>query len=92
MGGHGGMDFLMNWRLVDCHRNGLPVDMDVYDAALWSAISPLSEWPVANRSNSIDMPDFTGGSWKRNMPVDHSVKSSNTKFRLQLTQMIQIVS
>lgn len=81
MGGHGGMDFLMNWRLVDCLRNGLPVDMDVYDAALWSAIGPLSEWSVANRSNSIDVPDFTGGSWKRNMPVDLSVKGSNTKFR-----------
>ena len=81
MGGHGGMDFLMNWRLVDCLRNGLPVDMDVYDAALWSAISPLSEWSVANRSNSINVPDFTGGSWKVNKPVDLSLKDSNTKFR-----------
>src|SRR5690606_12142254 len=43
VGGHGGMDFLMDWRLIDCLRNGLPMDMDVYDAAVWSVISPLSE-------------------------------------------------
>src|SRR5699024_1549217 len=40
VGGHGGMDFMMDWRLIDCLRNGLPVDMDVYDAAAWSVITP----------------------------------------------------
>ncbi len=70
VGGHGGMDFLMNWRLIDCLRNGLPLEQDVYDAALWSAIAPLSEQSVANRARSIDVPDFTGGSWKTNAPVD----------------------
>jgi predicted dehydrogenase len=70
VGGHGGMDFMMDWRLIDCLRNGLPLDMDVYDAASWSSIKPLSEISVANRSNSIDVPDFTGGSWKTNKPVD----------------------
>ena len=40
------MDFLMQWRLVDCLRNGLPLDMDCYDAAAWSSIVPLSEWCV----------------------------------------------
>lgn len=80
VGGHGGMDFLMDWRTIDCLRNGLPVDMDVYDAALWSAIAPLSEWSVANRSNSIDVPDFTAGSWKNNKPVDISLaKGATTK-------------
>ncbi len=69
VGGHGGMDFMMDWRLIDCLRNGLPLDQDVYDGALWSCISPLSEWSVANRSNSIDVPDFTVGSWKTNKPV-----------------------
>lgn len=79
VGGHGGMDFLMDWRLVDCLRNGLPLDQDVYDAALWSCIFPLSEWSVANRSNSIDVPDFTGGSWQNNLPVDISLdKGGNT--------------
>ncbi|MCH7400276.1 Gfo/Idh/MocA family protein [Belliella kenyensis] len=70
IGGHGGMDFMMEWRLVDCLRNGLPLDQDVYDAALWSVISPLSEWSVLNRSNSIDVPDFTRGAWKTNIPID----------------------
>ncbi len=69
VGGHGGMDFMMDWRLIDCLRNGLPLDQDVYDAALWSSISPLSEWSVMNRSNSIDVPDFTAGNWKSNKPV-----------------------
>jgi predicted dehydrogenase len=78
VGGHGGMDFLMDWRLIDCLRNGLPVDIDVYDAAAWSAIGPLSEWSVANRSASIDIPDFTGGSWQRNQPVDISLQQGGT--------------
>jgi len=83
MGGHGGMDFLMDWRTIDCLRNGLPVDMDCYDAALWSAIAPLSEKSVSNRSNSIDIPDFTSGSWKTNLPVDISLsKGGNTKVKI----------
>ena len=64
------MDFIMDWRLIDCLRNGLPLDQDVYDAALWSSIAPLSEWSVANRATSIDVPDFTNGSWLTNMPHD----------------------
>ena len=78
VGGHGGMDFLMDWRTIDCLRNGLPLDQDVYDAALWSSITPLSVWSVANRSNSIDVPDFTGGSWKKNKPVDLSMEKGGT--------------
>jgi hypothetical protein len=70
IGGHGGMDFIMDWRLIDCLRKGLPLDQDVYDAALWSSITPLSEWSVANRSNSIDVPDFTRGTWENNKPVN----------------------
>jgi hypothetical protein len=80
VGGHGGMDFLMDWRTIDCLRNGLPLDIDVYDAAAWSVIAPLSEWSVAHRSNSINVPDFTSGSWKKNRPVDISLeKGGNTK-------------
>ena len=78
VGGHGGMDFLMDWRTIDCLRNGLPLDEDVYDAALWSAVAPLSEWSVANRSNSITVPDFTGGSWKTNQPVDIKLEKGGT--------------
>ncbi len=78
VGGHGGMDFLMDWRTIDCLRNGLPVDMDAYDAAAWSAVAPLSEKSVANRSNSVDIPDFTRGSWKSNKPVDISLEKGGT--------------
>jgi predicted dehydrogenase len=78
IGGHGGMDFMMDWRLIDCLRNGLALDMDVYDAASWSAVAPLSEWSVANRSNSINFPDFTRGSWKKNQPIDTSLSTGGT--------------
>ena len=78
IGGHGGMDFMMDWRLIDCLRNGLPLDQDVYDAATWSCITPMSEWSVANRSNSIDIPDFTGGSWKTNKPVPITLEGGGT--------------
>lgn len=78
IGGHGGMDFLMDWRLIDCLRNGLPMDMDVYDAASWTAVGLLSEWSVANRSASIDVPDFTAGAWKHNKPVDITLQKGGT--------------
>lgn len=78
VGGHGGMDFMMDWRLIDCLRNGLPLDQDVYDAALWSSISPLSEWSVANRSNSIDIPDFTRGAWESNLPLELTLQGGGT--------------
>ena len=66
--GHGGTDLLETWHLIDCLHNGLPLDQDVYDAAAWSSIVPLSQWSVLNRSNSIDVPDFTAGAWKTNKP------------------------
>lgn len=69
-GGHGGMDFVMNWRVIYCLRNGLPLDQDVYDGAAWSVISPLSEWSVAHRSQSVDVPDFTRGKWKTMKPLE----------------------
>ncbi len=78
VGGHGGMDFLMNWRLIDCLRNGLPLEQDVYDAAAWSSIVPLSEWSVANGSNSIRVPDFTCGSYRTNVPLDVSLSKGGT--------------
>jgi hypothetical protein len=83
IGYHGGGDFLMDWRTIDCLRNGLPLDQDVYDAALWSAIAPLSEWSVKNESTSIKIPDFTGGSWKKNKAVDITLeKGGNTKVKM----------
>ncbi|TDS17529.1 oxidoreductase family protein [Sphingobacterium paludis] len=78
IGGHGGMDFMMDWRLIDCLRNGLPVDMDVYDAASWSVIGPLSEWSVANGSQPIAIPDFTMGRWKENKVHEINLESGGT--------------
>lgn len=69
-GGHGGGDFVMIWRIIYCLRNGLPVDQDVYDAAAWSVVTPLSVWSVANRGQSIDFPDFTRGKWKTMKPLN----------------------
>lgn len=64
LGGHGGMDYVMLWRTIYCLRNGLPLDQNVYDAAAWSVVIPLSEASNADRGNSKDFPDFTRGAWK----------------------------
>lgn len=64
LGGHGGMDFIMCFRLLECMRKGLPPDMDVYDAAAWSAPGPLSEDSVKQGSAPLQFPDFTRGGWK----------------------------
>jgi len=78
VGGHGGMDFIMDWRLIDCLRNGLPLDQDVYDAASWSCLMPLSERSVAKKSRTIDIPDFTRGAWQNNKPVDLTLNGGAT--------------
>lgn len=78
VGGHGGMDFIMDWRLIDCLRNGLPLDQDVYDAASWTAVGLLSEQSVAKRSRSIDIPDFTRGNWQTNKPVSLTLDGGAT--------------
>ncbi len=67
--GHGGMDYIEDYRLIKCLREGVPLDMDVYDAAAWSAISELSEISVANRSRPVDVPDFTRGAWQHRKPL-----------------------
>jgi predicted dehydrogenase len=64
--GHGGMDFVMIYRLIRCLNLGLPLDINVYDGAMWSAITPLSELSVASKSASVPIPDFTSGKWKEN--------------------------
>jgi hypothetical protein len=63
-GGHGGMDFVMIWRLIDCFNQGIQLDMDVYDAAAWCAVTPLSELSVKGGSKPVKFPDFTGGRWQ----------------------------
>jgi hypothetical protein len=63
IGGHGGMDFIMIYRLLQCVREGLPPDLDVYDAASWSAIGPLSVTSVGRGSAPVEFPDFTHAKW-----------------------------
>jgi hypothetical protein len=72
----------MDWRLIDCLRNGLPLDMDVYDAASWSSIITLSEQSVKAKSKTVDIPDFTRGAWKTNKPVNLTLDGGgNTQVR-----------
>ncbi len=63
------MDFLEDYRLIKCLREGLPTDMNVYDAAALSAVSELSERSVSEGSKPIQFPDFTRGQWKRYAPL-----------------------
>ncbi len=65
VGGHGGMDFIMDYRLVYCLHNGLPLDMDVYDMAEWCCVSELSRISLENGSAPVEVPDFTRGEWNR---------------------------
>jgi Oxidoreductase family, NAD-binding Rossmann fold len=64
MGGHGGMDYVMNYRLMDCLKKGFVPDITVYDAAAWSAPTPLSEASVAQNGVPQKFPDFTRGKWE----------------------------
>ena len=65
VGGHGGMDFIMDYRLIYCLRNGLPLDQDVYDAAEWSCLTELTETSVKNGGAPVEIPDFTRGAWDK---------------------------
>lgn len=69
MGGHGGMDFLMDLRFCHCLRNGLPLDIDVYDTALWSSVVELSERSVLSGGSAVEVPDFTRGGWQSAAPL-----------------------
>ncbi|MGI5846528.1 MAG: Gfo/Idh/MocA family protein [Candidatus Cryptobacteroides sp.] len=63
VGGHGGMDFIMDYRLIYCLRNGLPLDMDVYDLAEWCCLGPLGALSIENGNRPVEVPDFTRGAW-----------------------------
>lgn len=65
IGGHGGMDFIMDYRLIYCLNHGLPLDQDVYDAAEWSSLVELTEVSIINGSMPVEMPDFTRGEWNK---------------------------
>ncbi|MEM9849566.1 MAG: alpha-N-acetylgalactosaminidase, partial [Bacteroidota bacterium] len=74
-GGHGGMDFVQIYRLIDCLHRGMPLDMDVYDAADWSVVIPLSKLSVELGSVAVQFPDFTRGKWqgKRKLGIMENV-------------------
>lgn len=63
VGGHGGMDFIMDYRLVYCLQNGLPLDMDVYDLAEWCCVAELGYISMKNNCAPVEVPDFTRGYW-----------------------------
>jgi hypothetical protein len=63
-GGHGGMDLIMIYRLLECVRQGLAPDLDVYDCAAWASLAPLSVESVRRGSAPVEFPDFTQGKWK----------------------------
>ena len=65
VGGHGGMDFIMDYRLIHCLQKGLPLDMDVYDLAEWCCLIPLTEISLDKGSMPVEIPDFTRGGWNK---------------------------
>jgi hypothetical protein len=72
VGGHGGMDFIMDYRLVYCLRNGLPLDMDVYDLAEWCSLVELSRISIENNNAPVEVPDFTRGNWNKIQGFRHA--------------------
>ena len=72
VGGHGGMDFIMDSRLVYCLQNGLPVDMDVYDLAEWCCLAELGSLSMDNGSAPVAFPDFTRGEWDKTQGFRHA--------------------
>ncbi len=67
--GHGGMDFFVVHAFIESIKNKKPTPMDVYDAATWSAITPLSEKSIDLGNQTVEFPDFTGGQWMYRKPV-----------------------
>jgi hypothetical protein len=63
------MDYLEDYRLIRCLQAGEPTDMDVYDAATWSVLTEVSEISVARGSQPVEIPDFTRGAWRVNLPL-----------------------
>ena len=72
VGGHGGMDYLMDYRLVYCLRNGLPLDMDVYDLAEWCCMAELTRISIENGNVPVAVPDFTRGYWNKIQGYRHA--------------------
>jgi hypothetical protein len=67
--GHGGMDFFVIHSFIESVKRKTPTPLDVYDAATWSAITPLSERSIELGNETVEFPDFTGGQWMYRKPV-----------------------
>ena len=76
VGGHGGMDFFMDVRMVYCLQNGLPLDMDVYDLAEWCCLAELGSLSMDNNNCSVSFPDFTRGHWNDVKGYNHAWASA----------------
>lgn len=75
VGGHGGMDFFMDARLIYCLQNGLPLDMDVYDLAEWCSLGELGALSMDHNSAAVAFPDFTRGHWNEVKGFRHAFAS-----------------
>ena len=75
VGGHGGMDFIMDSRLVYCLQNGLPLDIDVYDLAEWCCLAELGSISMDNGNIPVEVPDFTRGQWNSIKGYRHAYAS-----------------
>ncbi|HIV03936.1 MAG TPA: glycosyl hydrolase, partial [Candidatus Spyradosoma merdigallinarum] len=75
VGGHGGMDYIMDARLVYCLQNGLPLDMDVYDLAEWCCLAELGTLSMDNNCAAVAFPDFTRGHWNDVKGYKHAFAS-----------------
>jgi predicted dehydrogenase len=67
--GHGGMDYFVIHAFISALKENAPMPIDIYDAITWSAITPLSEQSIALGFQTLDFPDFTGGSWRSRKPI-----------------------
>ena len=68
--GHGGMDGIMLYRIIECLRNGLRLDQNVYEGCFWSAVTPLSGKSISHGGMPQKFPDFTRGKWKQTSPLE----------------------
>ena len=69
MGGHGGMDFMMRYRIIECLKKGEPLDQNMYEGCFWSAVTPLSARSIEDGGAPQRFPDITRGNWKKTKPL-----------------------
>lgn len=83
VGGHGGMDFIMDSRLVYCLQHGLPLDMDVYDMAEWCCLAELGSLSMDHGNMPVAVPDFTRGQWKEQKGYAHAFASAEEEAKVE---------